>query len=170
MLSTTIRSPGRIQISVNEGASRVMKGERRLSRTVALETLYEVDLVGHPPLVVFNERCGATNSVNSRVESYARRLVMGILKCRDHLDRYIQVHAPEWPLDQVAVVDRNLLRMALYEFTVGDVPIKVAINEAVELAKLYGSDSSSRFVNGVLGALVSQQDEVAETLREVVKS
>jgi N utilization substance protein B len=147
-----------------------MKGERRLSRTIALETLYEVDLVGHPPVVVLHERCGAVEDVNARVESYVRRLVMGILKCRGHLDRYIQAHAPEWPLDQVAVVDRNLLRMALYEFTVGDVPVKVAINEAVELAKLYGSDSSSRFVNGVLGALVSQQDEVKETLSEVVQS
>lgn len=147
-----------------------MKGERRLSRTIALETLYEVDLVHHPFLVVLHERLAAVDSVNARVESYARRLVMGILRCRDHLDRYIQAHAPEWPLDQVAVVDRNLLRMALYEFTVGDVPVKVAINEAVELAKLYGSDSSSRFVNGVLGALVPQQDEVAETLRQVVQS
>lgn len=147
-----------------------MKGERRLSRTIALETLYEVDLVSHPPIVVFHERCSALDTMNARVESYARRLIMGVLKCQDHLDGYIQAHAPEWPLDQVAVVDRNLLRMALYEFTVGDVPIKVAINEAVELAKLYGSDSSSRFVNGVLGALVSHQDEVAETLREVVRS
>jgi N utilization substance protein B len=126
--------------------------------------------VDHPPIVVFHERCGAVDEVNVRVESYARRLLTGVLKCRDHLDRYIQVHAPEWPLDQVAVVDRNILRMALYEFTVGDVPVKVAINEAVELAKLYGSDSSSRFVNGVLGALVSQQDEVAETLRDLVES
>ena len=162
------QSLGRKLSLVNEGVSLFMKGERRLSRTIALETLYEVDLVGHPAIVVFHERCGVIDDVNSRVESYARRLVMGVLKCKEHLDQYIQAHAPEWPLEQVAVVDRNILRMALYEFTVGDVPVKVAINEAVELAKLYGSDSTSRFVNGVLGALVSHQDEVTKMLREVV--
>jgi N utilization substance protein B len=66
----------------------------------------------------------------------------------------IQQHAPEWPLDQMAIIDRNVLRIAIYEFAVAEMtPTRVAINEAIELAKLYGSDSSSRFVNGVLGAL-----------------
>ncbi len=74
--------------------------------------------------------------------------MVGIIAVVPQLDAYIQSHAPEWPLDQVAVIDRNLLRMALYELTVGKVPVKVAINEAVELAKEYGADSSPRFVNG----------------------
>ena len=78
-------------------------------------------------------------------------------------------HAPEWPLDQVAIVDRNLLRMALYEFTLGEVPVKVAINEAVELAKRYGADSAPRFVNGVLGALVPKQEEIAQALKAADK-
>lgn len=147
-----------------------MKGERRLARQIALETLYEADLVDHSPTVVLSRRCEAEPSVNERVESYANHLVSGVIKYSECLDRYIQQHAPEWPLGQVAVIDRNLLRMALYEFTAGDVPVKVAINEAVELAKSYGSDSSSRFVNGVLGALVSEQEEVKRMLHKIAQS
>ncbi len=141
-----------------------MKGERRLARELALQALYEIDLVGHPPALVLHERLGAEAELNSRIESYARKLVTGILASLEHLDHYIQSHAPEWPLDQVAVIDRNVLRLALYEFTAGKVPVKVAINEAVELAKEFGADSSPRFVNGVLGALVPHQREVAHAL------
>ena len=76
----------------------------------------------------------------------------------------IAEHAPEWPMDQVAVIDRNILRIALWEFAVSEVtPIKVAINEAIELAKVFGSDSSSRFVNGVLGSLVDHQEEIHQS-------
>lgn len=143
-----------------------MKGERRLSRELALQALYEVDLVGHAPATVLCERFGMESTANARVAAYARQLVEGVMAATSHLDLYIQSHAPQWPLDQVAVVDRNLLRIALYEFTVGRVPYKVAINEAVELAKEYGSDSSPRFVNGVLGALVPHQDEVTRVLAQ----
>ncbi len=143
-----------------------MKGERRLARALALQALYEVDLVGHAPAAVLRERFATESNANARVSAYARRLVEGVTAATSHLDLYIQSHAPEWPLDQVAVVDRNLLRIALYEFTIGRVPFKVAINEAVELAKEYGADSSPRFVNGVLGALVPHQDEVTRVLAE----
>ena len=79
------------------------------------------------------------------------------------LDRLIQKYAPEWPLDQMALIDRNILRMAIWEFAAErQTPLKVAINEAVELAKLYGSDSAPRFVNGVLGALATRQTEVTQ--------
>lgn len=141
-----------------------MKGERRLARELALQALYEIDLVQHPPAEVMFEQFGALDEPNPRAEEYARALVVGIVAVAPQLDAYIQSHAPEWPLDQVAVIDRNLLRMALYEFTVGKVPVKVAINEAVELAKEYGADSSPRFVNGVLGALVPLQAEVERAL------
>ncbi len=141
-----------------------MKGERRLARELALKVLYEVDLVGHAPAVVLDERLGEVEDAPTRVVNYARKLVTEVLAHAAQLDSYIQVHASEWPLDQVAVIDRNLLRMALYEFTAGKVPVKVAINEAVELAKSYGSDSSPRFINGVLGALVPRQREVTEAL------
>lgn len=145
-----------------------MKGERRLARQLALQVLYEVDLVGHPLGEALIQRFADTETV-PRVQSYARRLVIGVSRCRDLLDQYIQLHAPEWPLDQVAIVDRNLLRMALYEFTLGEIPIKVAINEAVELAKRYGADSAPRFVNGVLGALVPKQAEIADALHASIK-
>ena len=111
-----------------------MKGERRLARQLALQVLYEVDLVGHPLGEALTQRFAETDPV-SRVQTYARRLVIGVSRYRDLLDHYIQLHAPEWPLDQVAIVDRNLLRMALYEFTLGEVPVKVAINESVELGE-----------------------------------
>jgi N utilization substance protein B len=85
---------------------------------------------------------------------------------KDELDAFISEHAPEWPLDQVAIVDRNILRIALWEFAVnGDTPIKVAINEAVELAKMYGSDSSPRFINGVLGSLAARENEIRQAFK-----
>ena len=88
-------------------------------------------------------------------------------KVRDEIRRY----APEWPLDQVAVIDRNILRIALWEFAVeGCTPMKVAINEAIELAKIYGSDSSSRFVNGVLGSLADQFNEIRQKFSAIRKS
>jgi N utilization substance protein B len=90
-------------------------------------------------------------------EAFARALVTGVLDQRERLDRLIQEHAPEWPIDQLAVIDRNVLRLAIYEFVVaGITPTRIAINEAIELAKQFGSDSASRFVNGVLGALAAQ--------------
>jgi N utilization substance protein B len=75
-------------------------------------------------------------------------------------DQLIHQHAPEWPLDQMAIIDHNILRMAIWEFAVGATPLKVAINEAVEMAKLFGADSAPRFVNGVLGALASREAEL----------
>jgi len=90
-------------------------------------------------------------------EAFLLRIVQGVLKHRDELDELIATYAPEWPIDQMAIIDRNILRIALFEFLIGGgTPPKVAINEAVELAKRFGSDSSRRFVNGVLGTLLSQ--------------
>jgi N utilization substance protein B len=81
----------------------------------------------------------------------------------------IEKYAPEWPLDQIAAIDRNILRMACWEFAVSrDTPVKVAINEAVELAKLFGSDSTARFVNGVLGTLVDHEHEIAQILKNEI--
>ena len=83
------------------------------------------------------------------------------------MDQFIAEHAPEWPLDQVAVVDRNILRIALWEFAVyRHTPLKVAINEAVELAKSFGSDSTPRFVNGVLGSLANRENELQQALNK----
>ena len=86
---------------------------------------------------------------------------------KDRLDRLIAQHAPEWPLDQVAIIDRNILRIALWEIAIyRKTPLKVGINEAVELAKTFGTDSSPRFINGVLGSLVANLDALKQALSQ----
>lgn len=115
---------------------------------------------------VLTERFRAETDLSPRVRTYCQRLVQGVMRHREILDEYIQADAPEWPLAQVAPIDRNLLRMALYEFTLGNIPVKVAINESVELAKRYGADSAPRFVNGVLGALVPKREAILRVLEE----
>ena len=100
----------------------------------------------------------ADESLTAAGEEFARALVTGVQEHRAELDDMIQRHAPEWPVDQMAVIDRNVLRIAIYEFHIAHfTPLKVAINEAVELAKTFGSDSAPRFVNGVLGALAEPE-------------
>jgi N utilization substance protein B len=133
---------------------------RRKARTVALQALYEIDCTSHPPEMVVEERLHE-QPMQEELDRFARQLVQGVLGQTEILDRVIQRFAPEWPLDQMAVIDRNILRIAIWEFAAErQTPIKVAINEAVELAKLYGSDSAPRFVNGVLGALATRQAEI----------
>jgi N utilization substance protein B len=134
---------------------------RRKARSVALQALYEIDSTTHAPELVMDERL-EEQPLEADLERFARRLVEGVLANGTTLDRVIQKYAPEWPLDQMAVIDRNVLRMAIWEFAADrQTPMKVAINEAVELAKLYGSDSAARFVNGVLGALAARQAEIS---------
>jgi N utilization substance protein B len=129
---------------------------RHHARIVALQALYEIDIAHHDPEVVLQQRL-AYKPLPQAGRDFACALVQGIIEHRADLDALIQDNAPEWPVDQVAVIDRSILRMAIFEFAVGgNTPVKVAINEAVELAKLFGSDSSGRFVNGVLGAIVSK--------------
>jgi len=119
--------------------------------------LFEVDSVSHPAELVLAQRL-EEKPLPADGEAFARQLVQGVLKHRRDLDEIIISIAPDWPLEQMAIIDRNILRIAIYEITVDEqTPIKVAINEAVELAKLFGSDSSRRFVNGVLGTLASRQ-------------
>ncbi len=146
-----------------------MKGERRLAREMALQALYELDTTDHSVGWVLDHTYARHERASERARAYAHHLVDGVLRTRPTLDRFIQRHAPAWPLDQIAVIDRNLLRMALYEFTVGEVPPKVAINEAVELAKRYGADSAPRFVNGVLGSLLERRDEIVHALLRAQK-
>jgi N utilization substance protein B len=129
---------------------------RRRARRVTLETLYEYDIAEHDPEVILQYRLEDNPMENTGVE-FTRRLVYGVIEHQAEMDILIARYAPEWPLDQMAVIDRNILRIAIYEFLVdGETPIKVAINEAVELAKTYGSDSAPRFINGVLGTLAEQ--------------
>lgn len=141
-----------------------LKGTRRRAREMALQVLYEIDLVNHQPGDVMAQCFELNEDAPEESRKYCQTLVKGVLSCVKVLDEYIQRCAPEWPLEQVATVDRNVLRIAAYEFTVGHVPVKVAINEAVELAKLYGSESASRFVNGALGALVNLRPAMIHAL------
>lgn len=128
---------------------------RRRARILVLQALYEIDCAHHPVGMVLDYRL-AEEQLPAEGEAFARQLITGVLEHQARLDEMIQRHAPEWPVDQMAVIDRNVLRIAIYEFCIsGLTPIKVAINEAVELAKLFGSDSAPRFVNGVLGALAT---------------
>lgn len=129
---------------------------RRLARVLALQTLFEVDSVAHDPLPVL-QRHFDENGLSGEGAVFATDLVQGVLTHRDALDKIIAKAAPNWPMDQMAKVDKSVLRMAIYELLYNsEVPLKAAINEAVELGKRFGSDSSSRFVNGVLGTVAAQ--------------
>lgn len=141
---------------------------RTKARSVALQALYEIDVAGHSPGDVLQERVFESDLDNSLAE-FSRQIVTGVYPLILTLDQFIAEHAPEWPLNQVAIIDRNILRIALWEIVVyRDTPIKVAINEAVELAKIFGSDSSPRFVNGVLGSLVNRYNEIQQSFNRVI--
>lgn len=143
-----------------------MKARTR-ARAVALQALYEIDMAGHPPLLVINNRL-SENDLDEKLAEFVSQITMGVWPIVEELDQFIAEHAPEWPLNQVATVDRNILRIALWEFAVSEnTPIKVAINEAVELAKVFGSDSSPRFINGVLGSLATRQNEIRQSLQHL---
>ena len=140
-----------------------MKARTR-ARSVALQALYEIDMTGHPPVQVLQDRLEDEPSTEELAE-FIRQIIFGVYPLRDKLDQVIARYAPEWPLDQISAIDRNILRIAAWEFAVGrDTPVKVAINEAVELAKAFGSDSAPRFVNGVLGSLADHQNEITQYL------
>lgn len=141
---------------------------RTRARAIALQVLYETDLSTHLPGDVLKTRLEETTLPHDLAE-FARGIIFGVLPMREVLDRVIAKYAPEWPLDQIAAIDRNILRMACWEFAVSrETPVKVAINEAVELAKLFGSDSTARFVNGVLGTLVEHEQEIHQILRNEI--
>ncbi|MCX7706439.1 MAG: transcription antitermination factor NusB [Anaerolineae bacterium] len=133
---------------------------RRQARICALQALYELDTTKHQAGDVIQYRL-EEQPLPPEGEAFLRQLVSGVLRHRKALDALIQKHAPAWPVEQIAVIDRNILRMALLEISdVIGTPPKVAINEAVDLAKIFGSDNSSRFVNGVLGAVMAAKEEL----------
>ena len=141
MVGTT-RSEGRVPAT------------RRELRIRALQVLFEADAVGREPLELL-DRTIAEHTITRSARTFLCDLVHGVLENRDELDKIITRFAPSWPIGQMAIVDRNVLRMAVHELTAGgETPPKVAINEAVELARVFGSDSAPRFVNGVLGSVM----------------
>jgi N utilization substance protein B len=130
-----------------------MAGVRRRARSLALQALYEIDTAGHKADDVVT-RLLSEEGLPEESETFIRDIVNGVLKNKEELDRKIIEHAPAWPIEQLPVIDRNILRLAIFEILIDNkVPVKVAINEAVELAKTFGADHSSKFVNGVLGSV-----------------
>lgn len=132
---------------------------RHLARTIALQTLYQWDFNGQ-------EKSGIEQTVNSNLNNFApqfddkgfiKNLVTGVIDNQKNIDDLIIKYAPEWPLDQITMVDRNVLRIGIQEMKYDDdIPEKVAINEAIELAKTFGGESSGKFVNGVLGTIYKE--------------
>lgn len=139
------------EISSRERYAQI--SQRRQARRLATQALFEIDSVGHRPGDVIDERL-AYSPLDAGGAAFLRWLVSGVVRHMDALNALITHYAPEWPVDQLAIIDRNILRLALFELgsREADTPTKVVINEAIELAKLFGSDSSPRFVNGVLGS------------------
>ncbi len=139
-------------------------GSRHLSRSIVLQTLYEWDFSKQNKDVkeIFQRNLKSLGDGLSNKE-YPEELLSGILSQWDKLDKLILSGAPEWPLGQINIIDRNILRIGIFELLFADsreVPPKVAINECVELAKTFGGDSSRRFVNGVLGTVYREMEEV----------
>jgi len=134
-------------------------GTRRQARIIALQTLYEYDTSHHDAEEVL-ARHAEERRLSPATRAYAEELLRGTLANLDGIDTDIQAVALEWPLSQMARIDKNILRLAIYEMLYNSTaPAKAVINEAVELAKQFGSDASSRFVNGVLGALYTRSRE-----------
>ena len=120
---------------------------------LALQALFELDTVGHPADEAI-ERTVEGADAEPEAQKFALELARGVLDNRERIDETIRQTAPAWPLDQIAAVDRNILRLAIYEILIDNrVPMRAAINEAVELAKEFGGENSPKFINGVLGSV-----------------
>lgn len=135
---------------------------RHLARTLAMQTLFEWDFRNQdikevPTILDHNKKEFAPDFDD---HGFSDRMVNGVIKHQQDIDALITKYAPQWPLAQITVVDRNILRIGIFElkFSKGEVPPKVAINEAIELAKSFGGESSGKFVNGVLGSIFKQME------------
>lgn len=140
--------------------------ERSLARRVALQVLYEVDSADHLVGDVLQRQVEA-NALPSHLGDYLREIVLGVIDQHRILDAIIKHFAPEFPISQLAIIDRNILRIAIYEFGLKHtVATGIAIDEAVELSKLYGAEGSPRFINGVLGAIADERKTLAEIIAQ----
>jgi N utilization substance protein B len=130
---------------------------RHLARTIAMQTLYEWDFGGRQAttdVVALLKSNLKEFAPDFSDDGFSEALIRGVLEHTDEIDGIITKYAPEWPLEQITIVDRNILRLGVFELKFSpDVPPKVAINEAIEVAKGFGGESSGKFVNGVLGAI-----------------
>lgn len=131
-------------------------GARRKARVRALQALFEIDLVEHDAAEVLSRR-PADEPLEEESADFVRELVEGVLDSKGDIDGVIEIYAPAWPVAQMALIDRNILRLAIFEILFNNkVPVKVVINEAVELAKMFGGDNTPKFINGVLGTVSAQ--------------
>ncbi len=139
-----------------------MSVNRHLSRTIAMQSLFEWDF--HPDGDILEIAHRVMKPVEKDVDiEYLDRVVKGTAKVIKEIDELIANAAPEWPLEQISVIDKSILRLAGYELLKDlDIPPKVAINEAVEIAKTFGGENSSKFINGVLGTLYRQSDRFVD--------
>jgi transcription antitermination protein NusB len=130
-----------------------MTGKRRRARIAALQALFELDSVGHPPEETIARQFESLPA-SPDIKKFAAELVNGVLQNKASIDKTIGDTAPAFPIDQMAAIDRNILRLAIYEILIDNrVPMRAAINEAVELAKDFGGENSPKFINGVLGSV-----------------
>ncbi len=130
-----------------------MAGSRRKARALILQALYEIDSTKHSVEEVLN-RLLADKGLPEDNDIFVRQLVSGVIQSQQQLDEHIKRFAPAWPINQLSAVDRNILRLAIFELLIDNrMPVSITINEAVELAKKFGSDNSARFVNGVLSSV-----------------
>jgi N utilization substance protein B len=137
-------------------------GTRRKSRELALQALYQGEQAGQNGLLVFEEFC-AHFQVNKKSIPYAKKLLDGVQEKADAINQLISKYAENWRLERMSVIDRNILRLAVYEVHYqDDVPISVAINEAVEIAKRYSTDDSGPFINGILDSMAKEGASGAE--------
>lgn len=146
---------------------------RHLLRTIVFQTLYEWDF--------YEKKVSFTDILERNMEEFAYgvdepefswKIAKGLIEHLDEIDEVIKKAAPEWPIDQISIVDRNVLRMGLYELLYADkeeVPPKVAINEAIEIAKNYGGINSHKFINGVLGTVFNDMEEISDKGKEETK-
>lgn len=131
-------------------------GTRRKARVRALQALFEIDSVGHDRDEVLGRRT-EEEPLEEEAAVFVRDLVEGVLGNEAEIDKVIALYAPAWPVAQMALIDRNILRLAIFEILFNNkVPVKVVINEAVELAKMFGGDNTPKFINGVLGTVSAQ--------------
>ena len=133
---------------------------RRQARELALSTLYQLDLrqnLNSRNVSVYDREM---NEVDVTEEAYCYVLVDGILNNRTSFDLLINEVATRWPIDQISYIEKNIIRIALFEIQYGGIPVKIAINEALELAKLFGGDNASKFVHGVLGKILKKSNQL----------
>jgi transcription antitermination protein NusB len=143
----------------------IIMSNRHLSRTIAMQTLYQWDFHGQKEknlddLLVYNLQEFAPGFND---EGFAKHLIEGVVKNNKEIDESIKKYATEWPIEQITTIDRNILRIGVYELKFDpDIPSKVAINEAIEVAKTFGGESSGKFVNGVLGAIYKEMEAAGQ--------